>query len=72
MSLSKRHFEELAKDIRTLTNSDMRFQEQRNEAFSLFIDGLCYYFRQENPRFDRDKFIKACGFIDGLYPDENE
>tara|TARA_B100001939_G_C16690440_1_gene508332 strand:- start:76 stop:300 length:225 start_codon:yes stop_codon:yes gene_type:complete len=70
MSLSRKHFEAFAEDIKNLMQADMRFQEQRDEAFSDFIDGLCYYFRQENSNFDRDKFIKACGFENGLYPDE--
>ncbi len=70
MSLSRKHFEAFAEDIKNLMQADMRFQEQRDEAFSDFIDGLCYYFRQENSNFDRDRFIKACGFPKGLYPEE--
>ncbi len=70
MSLSRKHFEAFAEDIKNLMQADMRFQEQRDEAFSDFIDGLCYYFRQENSNFDRDKFIQACGFENGLYPEE--
>ena len=70
MSLSRKHVEAFAEDIKNLMQADMRFQEQRDEAFSDFIDGLCYYFRQENSNFDRDRFIKACGFKDGLYPEE--
>tara|TARA_R100000353_G_C6343377_1_gene151066 strand:- start:71 stop:292 length:222 start_codon:yes stop_codon:yes gene_type:complete len=67
MSLSRKHFVAIADDINRLMNADMRFQDCRDEAFSEFVEGLCYYFGQENHRFDRDKFIKACGFENGLY-----
>ena len=50
-------------------SADMRFQDSRDEAFSEFVEGLCYYFKQENPNFDRDRFVKACGFENGLYPE---
>jgi len=26
---------------------------------------LCQYFRQSNPAFDKEKFLKACGFYGG-------
>jgi hypothetical protein len=55
--------------IKTLMGADLRWTD---EPFSDFIDSLCYNFRQDNPNFDRDKFIKACGFEDGLYPEEQE
>ena len=50
---------------------DFRFAETSNDAFSDFIDGLCYYFsRWQDNKVDRDKFIQACGFENGLYPEE--
>jgi hypothetical protein len=73
MKLSNKYiYEGIAEDVKHLQQQDFRFEETQNEAFSDFIDGLCFYFRQGNPSFDRDKFIKACGFEDGLYPDETE
>jgi hypothetical protein len=69
MSLSRKHFEAIAREIKTLMGTDLRWTD---EPFSDFIDSLCYNFRQDNPNFDRDKFIKACGFEDGLYPEEQE
>jgi hypothetical protein len=73
MSVSRKHFEAIAREIKTLMGAipyyDLRWT---NEPFSDFIDSLCYNFRQDNPNFDRDKFIKACGFKDGLYPEEND
>ena len=29
-----------------------------------FVDELVDYFAQDNPRFDREKFLKACGLGD--------
>jgi hypothetical protein len=69
MSLSRKHFEAIAREIKTLMGTDLRWT---NEPFSDFIDSLCYNFRQDNPNFDRDKFIEACGFEDGLYPEEKD
>ena len=69
MSLSSKHFIAISEDINRLMSADMRFQDSRDEAFSEFVEGLCYYFKQENPNFDRDRFVKACGFENGLYPE---
>jgi hypothetical protein len=66
--ITRKHFEAIAREIKTLMGADLRWT---NEPFADFIDSLCYNFRQDNPNFDRDKFIKACGFEDGLYPEEN-
>jgi hypothetical protein len=55
MSLSRKHFEAIAREIKTLMGADLRWTD---EPFSNFIDSLCYNFRQDNPNFDRDKFIK--------------
>ena len=69
MSLSRKHFIAISEDINRLMSADMRFQDSRDEAFSEFVEGLCYYFKQENPNFDRDRFVKACCFENGLYPE---
>ena len=37
MSLSRKHFEAFAEDIKNLMQADMRFQEQRDEAFSVLL-----------------------------------
>lgn len=72
MKLSNKDiYEGIAEDIKHLQEQDFRFEETSNEAFSDFIDGLCYYFsRWQDNKFDRDKFIQACGFENGLYPEE--
>jgi len=70
MSLSRKHFEAIAKSVSELKNVDWNFEETRNEGLSDFISDLCYYFRRENPNFDQKKFETACGFPKGLYPEE--
>ena len=42
-------------------------RQERKEEFCIddipvhsLIDSLCSYFQQDNPRFDKDKFIVAC------------
>jgi len=30
-----------------------------------FADDLSKYFKQSNPAFDKEKFIRACGYYDG-------
>ena len=67
--ITRKHFEAIARDVKTLMGADLRWT---NKPFSDFVDSLCYNFRQDNPNFDRDKFIEACGFEDGLYPEEQE
>ena len=73
MSLSRKHFEAIADGIQHLavahTRGELEFDKQ---PLVDFIDDMCYMCRQDNPNFDRDKFIKACGFPDGLYPEEND
>ena len=60
MSVTKQHFEAIARII-------------RKEAFSQACDGFQYiglenltdelaeYFEKQNPQFDRIRFLKACG-----------
>ena len=59
MKLSNKDiYEGIAEDVKHLQEQDFRFAETSNEAFSDFVDGLCYYFsRWQDNKFDRDKFI---------------
>jgi hypothetical protein len=45
MKLSNKDiYEGIAEDVKHLQEQDFRFAETSNEAFSDFVDGLCYYF----------------------------
>tara|TARA_R110002050_G_scaffold162254_1_gene292129 strand:+ start:362 stop:580 length:219 start_codon:yes stop_codon:yes gene_type:complete len=72
MSLSRKHFEAIAEHINHLMNCNFANLEFDKEPFIDFVEDMIYMCKQDNPNFDRDKFIKACGFENGLYPDENE
>jgi hypothetical protein len=57
--MSKKHFEAIARTI--------RFQVDAADTYVRGIlrdlaDDLCTEFRAANPNFDRDRFMKACGF----------
>ena len=73
MSVSRKHFEAIADSIKNIrlawSRRELEFDEQ---PFIDMVDDMCYMCRKDNPNFDRDKFIKACGFEDGLYPEEND
>ena len=71
MSLSRKHFEAIADGIKDLVSSRKEL-DYSDEPFINLIDDMCYMCRKDNPNFDRDKFIEACGFPDGLYPEEND
>ncbi len=50
--MSKKHFESLAKYIRGIMDSHARLQA------SIAVASAC---KEANPRFDTEKFFKACG-----------
>lgn len=55
--LTKRHFQETARIIakaRTLTSRD-------EAIIDWLANDFADYFGNENPRFDRPKFMQACG-----------
>ena len=70
MAMSRKHFEAIAATLRdariTPTDSEISpFDEGFNEgslaASSKIARGLADYFATENPNFDRQRFLKACG-----------
>lgn len=50
--MTRKHFEAIAAIINS--NADYQVQDVAEE--------LASYFKSENPRFDRDRFMTACGF----------
>ena len=53
--MSKRHYEKIAKEIRTVAS------HIQNGRYLDLIDRLCVIFEEDNDRFDSDKFKEACG-----------
>jgi hypothetical protein len=74
MAMTKKHFEMIAATLRDeLANANSIIQtgpkaeaetEGRTAALRNVADALCVKFKHENPLFDRDRFMKACGFSD--------
>lgn len=70
MSISKKHFEQFANEIRALVEDTQRSCERKEipprEAFN-YVQGLRHAARvfadvaaQSNPRFNRTRFMSAC------------
>lgn len=62
MSMSKKDYEAIAE----VFNEWVSFNSGEDDidtypAFQL-SDGLANYFEKDNPRFDRERFMIACGF----------
>lgn len=56
--MTKRHFEAIAKILATADG----MYEYHTKVY--IANQLADYFEQENPRFDRDRFLKAAGVTD--------
>ena len=61
--MTKKHFESIASDIRQ--EVDFARETERFEAVAalrVLANSLAATFQAMSPRFDRDVFLKACGF----------
>jgi hypothetical protein len=52
--MTRKHFEAIAEIINCATGDEDTLRE--------LTGSLVFYFENENPRFDRDQFLIACGF----------
>lgn len=58
--LSKKHYIEIAKILKTANYSTRDYCGMTaGEVVSDLIDGLVGYFEQDNPAFNKEKFIKT-------------
>ena len=55
--MTRKHFEALAAII-----NQNRFDGSRKEACYSIADDMADFFAEENPRFNREQFLTACGF----------
>lgn len=58
MAMSKRHFEALARIVR---DSDATYAGKNGSASYTLACKLADFCETENPAFDRERFMKACG-----------
>jgi len=59
MSISKKHSEAIADELRAARDLDSNMAAQ--QAVERVAEGLSVVFARENPRFDKAQFLKACG-----------
>lgn len=59
MSVNKKHFKAIAAELRAAIELDSNPAAQ--QAVERVAEGLSNIFARENPRFDRARFLKACG-----------
>ena len=57
--MTKKHFVKFAEIIRAQASRENDLFAQQNAGMMAFA--LCDYFADVNPRFDRDRFLTACG-----------
>lgn len=55
--MTKKDFETIAKIIASMPSFAASLRDQKNSTARQFADALA----NENPRFDRERFLKACG-----------
>ena len=58
--MTRKHFEFIAKSIRDAKEHGLG--TDRDETLELLAHYLTGYMAQENPRFDKTRFLKACGY----------
>ena len=61
--MTRKHFEAIAEIVNSLTipNAAAGFDEGFNSGVVELAENLAGYFATENPNFDRQRFLKACG-----------
>ena len=63
MTFQKQHYEAIAKIIKE--NTDDHYDSEEGVCFDFLdtdlITQLVNYFEKDNPKFDKERFLKACG-----------
>lgn len=63
VKFSKRHYETLAASIKYAVDDVPDMPETRIETIRKLVQHLCVPLSWDNPRFDRARFMKACGLV---------
>lgn len=60
-AFTKQHYEAIADEVKTLVDL---FEDNSGDidAVQAFAERLATVFKNDNPRFDKQRFLKACGF----------
>ena len=62
--MTKKDYELIAKTIKTSKNFKDTEKMTKEDILRDLTASLCFKLQEDNPRFNADKFIKACGYID--------
>jgi len=64
--MTKKHYEAIAASVRRahLQHQGFNIHLRPVQSMSLYAGNIADYFASENPRFDRARFLKACGVED--------
>jgi hypothetical protein len=57
---SKKHYVAIAREIAELLK-DLEGSNAAINAVALLASRLAYVFKDDNPAFDRERFLRACG-----------
>ncbi len=61
--MTRKDYEALASDIRHAHTWWMTEEEKQaaHRVMSVFVENVTEYFAEDNPRFDKARFVEACG-----------
>lgn len=61
MAMTKKHYEMVAECFRWNPPRDPNGDPEVKRHHEMLADELAEAFRSDNPNFDRERFLKACG-----------
>lgn len=61
--MTKKHYELIAHTIAVLRHNHHISEKAHNQI----VDEFAYQLRKTNPKFDRNRFLTACGICDGKH-----
>ena len=61
--MSRKDYQKIAEGTKNLYTRLQKLHDYHGAAaIEIHAEGLCEIFKADNPRFNRDKFLEACGF----------
>ena len=61
--MTRKDYEKIAQAVRQVNEDVSGWEDARpDEVLDLLASYLCKVLEQDNPRFDRERFLSACGF----------
>ena len=61
--MTRKDYRAVAESIRPQVESGLFQTAEVKFAVGTIVENLCEAFSNDNPRFDRVRFIEACGFV---------